>query len=97
MPPVPYLIPFIPRKKLITLSLFRQTGIYLASFLLPPLGLIWGFRYLKNNDQKVKIVGLVAILLTVVSLIITVWLSLYLMNTLTQSFDIDKDLQELGY
>ena len=41
-----------------------QAGIYVGSILLAPLGLVWGIRYLRQSDQKSKIIGIVAIVLT---------------------------------
>lgn len=51
-----------------------QIMLYLGSFFLPPLGVYWGWKYLKSADMKVRIVGYVACLLTLIALIIfTVW------------------------
>lgn len=95
-------IPFIPSEKItdietVQISLLKQTFIYLGSLLLPPLGLVWGFKYLKQKDPAVKRVGYLAILLTVISLVLTVWLSFKLVNTLNQSFNNQIDLERLDY
>jgi hypothetical protein len=55
-------------------SVGKQFRLYLGSILLPPMGIIWGWRYLKQDSPKSKLVGGVAILLTVVaSIVVTVY------------------------
>ena len=47
---------------------------YAGSLLLPPIGLWWGFKYLKQNDGKSKHIGWICIVLTVIStLVVAVW------------------------
>lgn len=80
-------------------SIGKQIGIYALSFFLPPLGLVPGFRYLRQKDSKSKIVGLIAILLTLVSIIITIKLAL---NLVTYPLGLEsvnqmQQLQNLGY
>lgn len=58
-----------------------QLLLYLGSLLLPPMGLIWGFKYVKQADSRSKIVGIVAIALTVVILIVATQLTINLMNS----------------
>lgn len=54
----------------------RQISIYALSVLLPPLGLWPGFKYLFHKDKKAKIVGIVAIVLTIVSIVLSYWLTM---------------------
>jgi predicted amidophosphoribosyltransferase len=68
-------------------TLGRQILVYLLSFLLPPLGLWPGIKYLKQPDKKSKIIGLIAITLTIVSVIITVWLYLGFINIVNQELN----------
>jgi uncharacterized OB-fold protein len=58
------------REKALSSTIWKQISIYLLSFLLPPLGLWPGFKYLKQKEQKLKNIGIVAIILTFLSLII---------------------------
>ncbi len=53
----------------------RQIYIYTMSLILPPIGLYYGIKYLFNSSTKKKIIGGVAALLTIISLIITIWIS----------------------
>ena len=61
-------------------SIGKQISIYLISFLLPPFGLAPGIRYLMQPDQKAKIIGIVAILLTIVSIGLTIWFTMNFLN-----------------
>ena len=60
------------RKKPISTSIGKQIYIYAISLLLPPLGLWWGVPLLFQKDTKSKIVGIVSILLTIISLVVSV-------------------------
>lgn len=48
----------------------RQMGLYVGSILLAPMGLIWGMRYLRETSSKAKIIGVVCMTLTVITLVI---------------------------
>src|SRR5438552_17873142 len=61
------------RAKPLSTSIGKQIGIYLLSFFVPPFGLWPAFKYLTQKEMKAKIVGLVAIILTILSLVITTY------------------------
>lgn len=61
-------------------SVFTQTTIYLVSILLPPLGLWPGIKYFRHSDPKAERVGMAAIVLTVLSTTITIWLTFQFLN-----------------
>jgi hypothetical protein len=75
------------RAKKVPISIGQQVGLYLLSALLPPLGLWPGIKYLRKEDNKSKMVGLVAIILTILSLVISTAL---LGNVINQS------MQQIG-
>lgn len=77
----------------ISVSIGKQIGIYALSVLLPPLGLWPGLKYLKSTDSKVKTVGIIAIALTIISIIITLWISVGIFSQVNQG--INSQLQ--GY
>jgi hypothetical protein len=52
-------------------SISSQIWLYIKTLLLPPLGLIWGFRYLRQPDTKSKLIGWIAIIITIIE---TIWL-----------------------
>lgn len=64
-----------------SLSIGSQTLLYVGSLLLPPMGYIWGARYLKENNPKAKMVGWAAIVITTVSLILTIVTVTQMINT----------------
>jgi hypothetical protein len=57
-----------------SLTIPDQSLLYLKSVILPPFGFLWATKYLKQKDTKSKTVGVIAILLTVVSFVITILL-----------------------
>ncbi len=56
-------------------SLWKQLSIYSISIFLPPFGLVPGIKYFLQKDQKTAMIGLIAIILTVISTILTIWYS----------------------
>lgn len=56
------------------ISMGRQIYIYLVSFFLPPLGLIWTFKYFR--DPQKRNIGIIAAGITAVAVILTVWLTM---------------------
>jgi hypothetical protein len=45
-------------------------ALYIKSILIPPFGILWAIKYLRQDSGKSKIVGIIAIVLTLTSLII---------------------------
>jgi len=68
-------------------TILRQIFIYLLSILLPPLGLWPGIKYLKQKDGKSRMIGFIAIVLTIISIVITAWLYLGFMKNLNQQLN----------
>jgi hypothetical protein len=75
-------------------TLSKQISLYLISVLLPPLGLWPGFRYLFSKDPKAKVIGTIAIVLTIVSLVVSIWATA---NYLTSQLDSLNSLNNLNY
>lgn len=71
------------RDKPIHITVGRQIVLYLVSFFFSPFGLVWGIRYVRNKDRKVKVVGLVCIVLTVLALSITIYTFSSVMSSYT--------------
>jgi len=47
---------------------------YLGAVVLPPLGIIWGFKYVGQPDVKSKLHGAILIVLTIIEcILLTVW------------------------
>lgn len=75
------------KNKSLSVTVGRQIYVYLLSFLLPPLGLWPGIKYLRQTDEKSRMVGFIAIVLTIISIIITIWLSVSFINTFKQQLN----------
>ncbi len=78
------------RYKPLDTTIYRQAMVYLVSFFLPPFGLWYAWKYLKQEDGKSKKIGWVAVVLTVISLVLTIWTAKLFMDAVNQQ------LQSLG-
>lgn len=76
-------------------SLWKQASIYLISFFLPPFGLVPAFKYLRQNDPKLKNIGLIAICLTLLSIFISISLGITLFNELNT--EVNKQMQNFTF
>jgi hypothetical protein len=72
------------QEKPVRVSVVDQIAVYVGSVVLPPMGLVWGVRYYRKKGRQPKMVGLIAILLTLVSLVVVAITSVQLMNTVTE-------------
>ncbi len=68
-------------------SIGKQIIIYLVSFFLPPFGLAWTFKYLRQENKKAKIIGLVSLILTIAAVIVGIWAIFGFMNGLNSSLN----------
>jgi hypothetical protein len=85
------------REKPQSTVLLKQLLVYFISFFLPPLGLWPAIKYLKQPDQKSKTVGLIAVALTIISIALTMYLSVGLLNSLNEQINGQLDMyQNLG-
>ncbi len=69
------------KPKPLSTSFSAQVLLYLKCVLLPPLGIIWGIKYLRQVDRNSKTVGLVCIGLTVVVLVLVVQVAINTANS----------------
>ena len=85
-----YFCPMCGKKlkdKPLSTSIFKQLGIYAFAFFFPPFGLIPAIKYLKQNNQTTRIIGLVIVIITIISVVLTVWWSLKFFATLQTSLN----------
>lgn len=93
--PVDYFCPACGKKlkeKPLSTTFSKQLSIYLVSFFLPPLGLWPAIKYIRAPDEKSKRIGWIAILLTIISIIITVWLTMNFINSFNRQLNNQLDL-----
>ena len=83
------------KEKLKSISLSSQIGLYLGSLVLPPMGIIWGLRYLKQPDQKRRWVGIVAIVLTLISLAVSIVWMVNLVNEVNRQ--VEDQMSTIGF
>ena len=76
---------FVLKEQPIQISVARQIGLYTLSLFLPPLGLWPGIKYLMKKDRKANTVGIVAIVLTFISITISVWISINFINSVNKT------------
>lgn len=74
-------------------DLTTQALYYLGSIVLPPMGFIWGFKYLRDKDPKSKTVGLVLFLITVVELVFITVFSIKAVSSINQQ--VNKQLENI--
>ncbi|HUY69866.1 MAG TPA: zinc ribbon domain-containing protein [Candidatus Tyrphobacter sp.] len=84
------------REKPPTVSVLDQMGVYLVSILLPPLGFWYTWKYLRFHDRKLATIGLAAAILTLISLVLSVWLGGKAINLLNQYVNQSLNLPNLG-
>jgi uncharacterized membrane protein len=53
----------------------QQVSAYAVSLFLPPFGFWYVWKYIRSSEPKVKRVGIVALVLTIISIIVTVWMT----------------------
>jgi len=75
------------RKQPPSTSLSKQATVYFVSFFIPPFGLWYAWQYLKQTDNKSRIIGWVAVTLTVVSIFITIWTTKSLLNSINNQLN----------
>lgn len=63
-------------------SVFDQAKLYLGSVFLAPMGIFWGMRYLREKSDSSKIVGVIAMLLSLVTLIVAIQYTVTFVNTI---------------
>lgn len=74
-------------------SVENQIMLYLGSFFLPPMGFIWGYKYIKETDQKSKVIGYVSFALTVIAILIAVRSTMAIINSVTSQVNQIQNLQ----
>ena len=75
-------------------STSSQLFLYIKCLLLPPLGIIWGIRYLRQPDRASKVVGWAAIAITTIVLLISIKVTVDLVNSVNEQ--VNKQLQDIG-
>ncbi|MCX6761212.1 MAG: zinc ribbon domain-containing protein [Candidatus Nealsonbacteria bacterium] len=75
------------RDKLPSKTLSGQIIVFFVSLFLPPFGFWYAWRYLKQADYKLKKIGIAALILTIISILVTIWTAKGLIDSFSQSFN----------
>jgi len=75
------------KEKSLSTTFTRQLLVYLLSVFFPPLGIWPAIKYLHQQDKKSKKIGLTALFLTIISIVITSWLTISFINSFSKSLD----------
>lgn len=70
-----------------SVSLSTQITVYSVSLFLPPFGLWYVWKYLKQKDSQSKKIGLAALILTIISLIAMIWFTEKFVNSFNQALN----------
>lgn len=85
------------KEKPLSTSLAKQILIYSISFFLPPFGLSFGIKYLRQKSSREKAIGLASIMLTIISIAISLAIFATFMNSLSKLYNLDlENYQGLG-
>jgi hypothetical protein len=76
-----------PIKNNVSITLFSQIWIYGVSVFLPPLGFWPGIKYFRSSDPKAKKIGMIAIVLSVLSTVLTLWATFAFLNIYLNTFN----------
>ena len=80
--------------KLLSTTFLKQLLIYFVSLFLPPLGIWFAIKYLRQQDEKSKKIGLTALFLTIISIVITSWLTVSLINSFNKGLSNQLNLYQ---
>lgn len=69
------------------ISIGRQVWIYIVSLFLPPLGLIWTFKYFRSTDAQKKRIAWIATVLTIISTVFTIWYTINFFQGVSQQIN----------
>jgi len=78
-----------------SMELWPLVGLFVGSFLLPPFGIFWGLKYIRDEDQNRKAVGFVAWAITIFSIVLAVVQTVRLMNVISNSVSNQIQLQNI--
>jgi hypothetical protein len=75
-------------------STIDQVLLYIGSVCLPPMGIIWGIKYVRQPDTKSKSIGIVAMILTVLIIFITINVTVSLMRSISSQVNSQMQIIE---
>lgn len=81
----------------VSTSIYTQIKYYIGSIVLFPMGIVWGFRYLRDDRTSAKIIGMALILGTIIfGMFIAIW-TVQTVNTVSTQINDQMRLINGGY
>ena len=68
-------------------TISRQAVVYVVSLFAPPFGFWYVWKFLRQPDERSKKIGIAALILTIISVIVTIWFSVDLINSVSQQIN----------
>jgi predicted nucleic acid-binding Zn ribbon protein len=65
---------------------FKKVIVYSVSLFLPPFGLWYAVKYLKQGDYESRKIGIISIILTIISIMVMIWITAGIISSLSQAF-----------
>ena len=85
------------REKPLSTGFGRQVSVYLISFFFPPFGLGSAFNYLRQPGGTPKLIGIIAILLTIFSLVLATYQFMEIFSMISPLLNSTGSMSSLGY
>ncbi len=82
------------KAKPLSTSLTTEIMYYIGSLVLPPLGYWWGIKYLKQTDAASKRIGILCMVFTTISFIVTSILAVDYINKISAT--VNSQLNGVG-
>lgn len=83
------------REKPLSTSIWAQIGIYSLSFFVPPFGVMPAVKYLKQKDSTHRWIGSIALILTIVSIVVSIYYTVQIVNQVNEG--VNKQLQNVSF
>ena len=82
------------KEKPLSTSTGKQIWLYFISFFFPPLGIWPAIKYLRQDDDKSKKIGIALLSITIISIIITLWFTLSFVNSFNKELNTQMKLYQ---
>lgn len=83
------------REKPLSTSIVKQIWLYIFSLLLPPLGIWPAIKYLKQEDGKARKIGIIILVLTAVSIVLTIWATMNFVNSFNSALNNQMNIYQV--
>lgn len=75
------------KEKPISTEFWPLVWLFVLSLFFPPFGLGKTIRYIRSEDEKAKVMGWLSLIVTVVAIIVTIWISKTAMDNVNKQIN----------